>query len=147
MVIDRFSLCRLYVKKSKLSLLFLYYIINVSIEDKNVIFMPVHKLNNLIDNIALNDTFKTITFQADHFSWQREAVLALTDSFFQSLPLTKLIEIVEGADRMSARFSYQQQEFILHIECTCESIWIEAFSVCNESQLGMLFKDIEHLLI
>lgn len=109
--------------------------------------MSAHELNNLIDKIALNDIFKTITLQANHFSWQREAGLALIDSFFQLMSFTKLIEIVEGADRMSARFSYQQQEFVLTIECTCESIWIEAFSAGNASQLRMLFKDIEDLLI
>jgi len=46
--------------------------------------------------------------------------------FFHRHPDCRLIDQVVGADRESARFSFEDFEYVLHIESYSESIWIES---------------------
>lgn len=105
--------------------------------------MSAHYLKSITNTIVLDDTYGTIIFQFHDFSWQREELYTFTDAFFQQMKSIDLIEIIEGADRMSARFTYQKLEFILNFECTCESIWIESYTGTHIASLKTLHQEIK----
>ncbi|GHE88663.1 DUF3630 family protein [Thalassotalea profundi] len=109
--------------------------------------MSHNYLKNVIKRIVLDDTYEIIDFQIVNFTWQSEEIIIFTRSFFQLLTNLHLIETIDGADRHSLRFSYQNNEFILNIECICESIWIDAYATSHKDIFSILFQEIKSQLL
>ncbi|XQW85043.1 DUF3630 family protein [Thalassotalea piscium] len=92
--------------------------------------------------INLNENYSTIIFQVSNFNWQDQHLQLFVEKFFELLTSAQLIEMIEGADRLQIRFDYQQEAFVLNLECNCESIWIESYVHNHESLLRLMFEDI-----
>ncbi|MCV2886215.1 DUF3630 family protein [Aestuariibacter sp. AA17] len=55
----------------------------------------------------------------------------------------RIIEHVEGADRQLIRLAFQNAEFLLFLEYTCEACWIEASHVEGEKYLPDLRTELQ----
>ncbi|GAA5135955.1 hypothetical protein [Thalassotalea piscium] len=108
--------------------------------------MTNNYLKAMIKRVQYNDSYQTITFQVSAFSWHQEALALFIEAFFTVFKSAKLVEVMEGADRMNARFIFQQAEFIICLESSCEAIWIEAYGEDQITNLHTLYQEIERLL-
>ena len=108
--------------------------------------MSQNYLKSVTRQITLDNNYQTIVFLVFNFSWQQEEIMNFTNCFFKLLNNANLVEKIEGADRLSSRFTYHNEEFILNIECICESIWIEVPTCPHEAAFHSLYQAINTII-
>lgn len=91
-------------------------------------------------------SYETISFTITKLDWQPETVKALFSSLIAQQGF-QLIEVIEGADKMMARFHAKHHEFCLNAEFYSEAIWIEAADEIGAKELPALTQKLKAKLL
>ena len=90
-----------------------------------------------INAINYLPSYETISFTITKLDWQPESVKAMFSSLLAQQGF-HLVEVIEGADKMMARFNANHYEFCLNAEFYSEAIWIEATDEISAKELPAL---------
>lgn len=72
-------------------------------------------------------------------SWYQEDIMSLSTKIFESLPTIKIIEKIEGADRVNIRFLWLEKYcFSLNFDYYSQSCWVEGEDDSSKMQLNKL---------
>lgn len=83
-----------------------------------------------------------IVFEYTKF-WFEENVEQTVKHFTDSYDDLDLLEVLNGADRLSARIEWQQNQYLFHVEHYSESVWLESVDEHAQAELPILYRYLE----
>lgn len=84
-----------------------------------------------------------LTFN-DYF--EQEDLIALNKKIFSGIPTVKILELIEGADRLTCRFHWENSYFYCHFEVNSQSCWIEAEDIISQNEIARITQFLKSFL-